>query len=387
MSKPYFFLLGNTPELSLLELNRFFPGQECLVVAEGIAQIDLPEDITPGELMLQLGGTIKIFSQMKQLSDDASNDEIEAAIKELLIDSHDDASKVSFAVAEFGRNHLDAITPVAIKKQLRTAGKKARYIEGPRYGISAAVLLHNQVTEIAVIKTETATILAKTEAVQDIDHWTVKDRSKPYASRKKGMLPPKVARMMVNMACGQQPHPEAALYDPFCGSGTVLLEAMERSLTVVGSDLDQDAVEGSRKNLQWFSEEFGFSSDFQVFHGDATTVQLSSKVQYLVTEPFLGKPKPSPEKIPNIFRGLEKMYLGAFKHWRSLLEPGATVVIVFPRALAATSGIKKDVTLDHLIDKLGSLGYTPILESVLYHRPQAVIGREIHIFEYQPAND
>lgn len=79
------------------------------------------------------------------------------------------------------------------------------------------------------------------------------------------------------------------------------------------------------------------------------------------------------------------MYLGAFKHWRTILAPGAKVVIIFPRALAAGTGMKQDVTLDALIDKLKALGYTPLLEPVLYHRPLAVIGREIRVFEFQPA--
>lgn len=384
MSNSYYFILGNTPALSKLELQQFFSDTTVSDVSDSVCKVDLDSETTPGELMHKLGGVVKISKHLSSLDRDASDDVIHQEIAEQLTALTKD-DKITFGLGEFGRNHLPALSMEKIKDLLKDKDRKARYIEGPRYGLSAAILLHRSVSEIIVIRTEEETILALTEAVQDIDAWTKIDRVKPYADRKKGMLPPKVARIMINLACGRNPNPEAAVFDPFCGSGTILMEAAARGLEVIGSDLDAEAVEGSLENLKWFTETFAATFDFHVYQGDATKIQLNKKVQYLVTEPFLGKPKPAPHQIDNIFKGLEKMYLGAFKHWRSLLVPGARVVIIFPRALASSIGIKRDVTLDALIDKLKPLGYTPLLEPVLYHRPQAMIGREIRVFEFQPA--
>lgn len=384
MPNSYYFILGSTPELSLAELRSYFNDSSLEEVADSVCKVEVSDTTTPGELMLQLGGVIKVAREIEILDRDASEKELHSAIAQQLI-TLSETEKVTFGLGEFGRNHLPALTVESVKDELKKQDKRSRYVEAPRYGLSAAVLLHHTVSEILVIRTAEHTVLATTEAVQDIDAWTKIDREKPYADRKKGMLPPKVARIMINLACGKNPNPEASLLDPFCGSGTILIEAAARGLEVAGSDLDEDAVSGTIQNLEWFKETFGAIFQFSVFQADATKVQLSKHVDYLVTEPFLGKPKPAPHQIPNIFKGLEKMYLGAFKHWRSILKPGAKVVIIFPRALAATAGVKKDVSLDALIDKLSTLGYTPLLEPVLYHRPQAVIAREIRVFEYQPA--
>lgn len=383
MPTSYYFILGSTPELSLVELQQYFQDTSIAEVAESVAQVAVPEGITSGELMLHLGGVIKIAREVQVLERDASTDQIHQAIAQQLQNAAE-SEKITFGLGEFGRNHLPALLVEDVKNRLKDLDKKSRYIDAPRYGLSAAVLLHHTVSEILVIRTSDSTVLALTEAVQDIDAWTAIDREKPYADRKKGMLPPKVARIMINLACGRTPNPESIVLDPFCGSGTVLIEAGARGLEVVGTDLDAESVEGTTKNLEWFKENFGAIFNFRVYQADATRVTTDKKVNYLVTEPFLGKPKPAPHQIPNIFKGLEKMYLGAFKHWRDILEPGAKIVIIFPRALAAQIGGKHDVTLDALIDKLKALGYTPLLEPVLYHRPQAVIGREIRVFEFQP---
>lgn len=384
MPNSYYFILGTTPALSLVELQHYFSDPSITEVTEGVVKVNVPDTVTPGELMLQLGGVVKIAKELTTADRDISDKGLYKTISEQLAEISE-SEKITFGLGEFGRNHLPALSVDAVKDVLREQGKRARYIEAPRYGLSAAVLLHHAVLEILVIRTEESTILALTEAVQDIDAWTKIDRQKPYADRKKGMLPPKIARIMVNLACGSTPNPESVLLDPFCGSGTVLMEAAARGLELIGTDLDKDAVVGTTQNLEWYTESYGAIFSFQVFQADATKVKTDKKVHYLVTEPFLGKPKPAPHQIDNIFKGLEKMYLGAFKHWKTILAPGAKVVIIFPRALAPASGLKKDKTLDSLIDKFKALGYTPLLEPVLYHRPHAVIGREIRVFEYQPA--
>lgn len=386
MSHQYVFVLGNTPELSLQELAAFFPEAESTTVSDGVAIISLPDKIDSSEIINKLGGTVKIAKITATLDLEISNEKLSEAIAEQLASLVTEDEKITFGLAEFGRNHLLALSHEKIKSLLQDKEQRARYIDSPRYGLSAAVLNnHPKVKEVLVIKAEDQTFLALTEATQDIELWTTKDRGKPYSSRKKGMLPPKVARIMVNLALGNQLHVGKTLLDPFCGSGTVLIEAAESEISLVGSDTDPESVEGTRQNLEWWNEHLTSATPFKVYQADATQLQLPEKVDFIVTEPFLGKPKPPAEKIPNIFKGLEKLYLGAFKHWRNLLVEDATIVIVFPRALAATAGIKRDETLDKLIDKLALLGYTSILKPVIYHRPQAVIGREIHIFKYNSA--
>lgn len=384
MTQTCIFLLGNTPELSVLELRAVLGCETIEKLQDNLARLELDtEKFAPEKLAHLLGGTIKIFKQLQELPIGTERTVIQESLCQFLRDDHEFKS---FAVAEIGRDHLEQIEASELKAQLKAQGISTRYIDGSRHGLSSAVLSHQKVKELAVLQTSTAILLAETVGIQDIDAWTLRDRGKPYADRKKGMLPPKVARMMVNLALGADPAPTATILDPFCGSGTVLLEALERGVNVIGNDLDLEAAQGSRENLDWYKTGTGITLDSMVYQQDATKLLLpnNKKVEYIVTEPFLGKPKPQPHQLPNIFKGLEKQYLGSFKHWRTLLAPGAKVVCVFPAVLASHTEGYPEVTLKALIDKLATIGYTMTSEVVVYHRPQAVISRQIYQFVFKP---
>jgi tRNA G10 N-methylase Trm11 len=385
MSDKFIFLLGNTPDLSLQELQKILPEASFESLSFNLVRTTLTEkDFTPAQLIEILGGTVKIFQEIKPLAEHTPVEDIKTEIIEFIRSEQ----LREFAVAELGRDHLEVIEAAEIKAILKKRdGIATRYIEGSRYGLSSAVLSHQKVTEIAVIQGQSALVLAKTVGVQDIDQWTLRDRMKPYADRKKGMLPPKVARMMVNLAVGPNPAKDDVLLDPFCGTGTILLEGLERQINVIGNDLDIESTVGARTNVEWYRDQIIETlGEATVYNQDATKLLLpqSQKVQYLVTEPFLGKPRPQPDQLENIFRGIERLYLGAFKQWRNILAPGARLVCVFPAVLSEHTPGYPTVTLKALIDKLAQFGYTTTSESVVYHRPQAVISRQIYQFEYKP---
>jgi tRNA G10 N-methylase Trm11 len=379
----YFFQLGNTPELSKRELLSVLPTCDWEEIQDQIMACHLPETVSVEWLMTDvLGGTIKILSEIKQLeSSDISIAQEE--VTQLLAQTQ---GKVVFGLAEIGRDHLKPLSTMEIKQDLIRKGNKVRYIEGPRQGLSSSVLSHRKVDEVAVITGYEHTYLAQTVAVQDVDAWTLIDRGKPYADRKKGMLPPKVARMMVNLGIAGRSG-KLRIYDPFCGTGTVLIEAYLREHQVIGSDADPNAVRGAVLNLNWvrdnLSEDSVVPPEPIIFQEDVARVHLShmlgEKVDAIVTEPFLGKPTPNPARVPNIMKGLSKMYWGAFKTWTDILNPGARVVVIFPFIQTPTGSFD----LSAIIDKISPLGYTMVSEPVLYHRPQAVVQRQIHEFVFK----
>ncbi len=71
-------------------------------------------------------------------------------------------------------------------------------------------------------------------------------RYKPYGHP--ASLTPEDAGVLVNLAGRRSP-----LLDPFCGSGTVLIEACVRGLEAVGLDIDRRAARGAYANLKHFS--------------------------------------------------------------------------------------------------------------------------------------
>lgn len=195
--------------------------------------------------------------------------------------------------------------------------------------------------------------------------------------------------MMVNIAFGlwqKKNTSKPLLYDPFCGTGTVLLEAGMRNLDVYGSDIDQDAVFGTRDNLEWFKKEYGIDIATKVFYMDASHVNpenFDKKIDLLVTEPFLGKQTPKDQELANVFRGLEKMYLGSFKSFADILNDGAVVAIVFPKVQTD----KRTYSLESLIDKLKAKGYNLLVDPVIYAREGARVARQICLFSFNRLNN
>ncbi len=65
-------------------------------------------------------------------------------------------------------------------------------------------------------------------------------------------LQPKLARCMVNLA---RPKAGSTVLDPFCGSGSILIEAGLIGCRVLGSDIKDSMVRGSLLNLRFFGIE------------------------------------------------------------------------------------------------------------------------------------
>ncbi len=373
------FILGNMEALSLAELQTVV-SPEVQLVTSHVAMLDGADEKKYATWQNLLGGTVKIGTLLKRLPAKTQPAEILYQLVEYFVGLGQD--KVYFAIGELGRDHLEPLDEGEIKTRLEENGLKARFAVHSRSGAGAALLSHrHHLIELLVINTPDAILLVRTHTVQDIDQWSRRDRAKPYADHKKGMLPPKLAREMINLA---RPRHGEVLYDPFCGTGTILLEAaMVGGLRLVGSDLDVRASLGTGENLDWLAKTYDLTLDYKVVTSDVTRVvagQLGvEKVDLIVTEPFLGKQTPRDEQLPGIFRGLEKLYLGAFRRWTSLLNDGARLVVIFPRATDRRGQI---YCLDSLLDKLTSLGYNKKSQGLMYAREHASVSREVCIFEW-----
>lgn len=373
----YLLQLGNTPTLSVYEAKQVI-GSNVEQLNDHLATFFMDSDNKAIELFEKLGASVRL-TKVTQEEKEIGDQSLEEFLAEYLIGMNQ--AKFKLSVAQWGDQQTKRIDFYGLKTILQNNDIKVRFVEGSRHGTSAAVLLHQKVEEFVVLQEGNKVTIGETIAIQNIDHWTLKDREKPYADRKKGMLPPKIARTMVNLATNGKG--EGILYDPFCGTATVLMEAMEMGMDVIGSDLDTDAIVGAKMNLSWFKDNQDLKANYSVFQSDVANVdktRFSKKVDYIVTEPFLGRPKPSAKHLPGMFKGLEKLYIGAFKQWKNILHDGSKIVIVFPRVEMG----KKVFDLSNLIDKLSSQGYTLSVDfgDLRYHRKDAVVQRDILIFEY-----
>lgn len=375
----YFLLLGNTPQLSLAELKALAPDKEPSLISKHLAKIDLEDDQQAQQLQEILGGTFKIIKPVLSLSY-----QYQAALDEITAYLKNKDEKVEFGLTALEQTELE-IEAKEVKKQLKKDGVKSRFRRGSTWGLSAAILQHETKTiDLFIIKKQDKFLLTETTAFQDLDGWIARDRNKPYTAARKGMLPPKLARIMVNLGLGslENQTETVTLYDPFCGTGTVLIEALLRGCQVVGSDIDEDAAAGTLQNLYWLEKQYPQQFSYQVFQVDtahADKRDWQTRPDLIVTEPFLGKPNPKEKELKNIFTGLESLYLGAFKTWTKIIKDQAAVCIVLPKV--ETSG--KTYDLLDLIDKLQDYGYTLCVEPIDYGYEKAIVQRQILVFKYQ----
>jgi tRNA (guanine10-N2)-dimethyltransferase len=103
-------------------------------------------------------------------------------------------------------------------------------------------------------------------------------RKKPFFHP--SAMPSKMARCMVNLAHAKV---ESLVLDPFCGTGTSLIEATYIGCRSVGVDAQRRMVLGCRKNLR----HFNISAEGLIW-GDARKLPLF-KIDCVVTDPPYGR--------------------------------------------------------------------------------------------------
>jgi len=270
----------------------------------------------------------------------------------------------NFSITQLGKA-ASAGVGQAIKNEM---GKGRFILAKDSFGLSPIILKKHTVDEFFV-DTEKREVW-QTIWFHDFRHWIEKDRHMPFADARAGMLPPKIARSMVNLVPFSTE--KRTLIDPFCGSGRILIEAAELGFNVAGVDISEKQARETELNLK----SLDLGGRIEVL--DATHLSTRfSEVDAIVTEPFLGKPNYRPDQVRYIVPGLEKLYLGALKDWTKVLKIGGLVVMVFP----ILNDGKKVYKTSHIIDEKLKLSYNPLKRDIIYSRPGADTKREIVILQ------
>ena len=364
----YLFFLGQNHPLSLAEIKRRLPQVEPITVNADRAYFEL--DFAPLSLASQLGGTTKIAQKLTDLSPD---------LEPLLVDQLVALKASTFCISLIGPHSQNIYSlHASLKEKLSSVLSSVRYILPKDGHLSPLVLARQHVTELIVDFTRNT--LYHTIWVHDFNAWIIRDRQNPYITPRQGMLPPKLARIMVNLALGSRTTADTTFLDPFCGSGTLLSEARLLGLSTIGTDLSADQVKGTIDNLNWLGKIYPQNlPPFSVFGADATHLSeiIKTPIDLIVTEPYLGPLTPSLPKQMNIAKGLYKLYLGALKDWQKIVSPHHTIVLAYPL-------FEDSKTLKYFhdfIDTTLKLGYNQPVKNLLFTRPNAKIQRQIIILE------
>lgn len=223
------------------------------------------------------------------------------------------------------------------KKMLKALNEQpVRYVREQEAILSSVVIKKEKLippgVEINFIHDGESWLLSRTVSVQDWEAWQWLDLNRPSRDKKSGILPVKLATLMVNLA--GKAGTNDILWDPFCGSGTILMAAATAGYQqIIGSDISPEAVAGSQEALIWHSEHFPSTrpskSNFQVGSANKLKIQATK----IVTEPYMGKPwlsLPSKHEAEMTKRELINLYRGAAAHLAECLPLGGRLVTALP---------------------------------------------------------
>ncbi|MFA6429422.1 MAG: hypothetical protein WCV84_02890 [Patescibacteria group bacterium] len=377
----HFLACGTHPSLSLAEAKAVL-GLDPVFLVENIAVYDT-ENWDGSALMEQLGGTIKLGDVIADLPQkDMAADRLAD-----MIDERPRANRVLYGLTIKGseRNKHKNL-PIQLKKALKERGRSARWVTGDQGDLTPAAVAKCHLTDegydFTIALAKNRALVCLTTNVQDADAWSKRDFGRPFRDATTGMLPPKVARMMVNLAATHH-----TILDPFCGAGTVLMEAaLLKTGKLIGSDLDTRQIEGARVNLDWLvqagliDEATRTNIDLHVQAAETIDKRLaSSSIDAIVTEGFLGKPLQGDETVSWLKRQqheIEELWIATLKASAKILKPSGRVICVWPTFIARDGSVSVDVS-----QELANLGYNKIGPTLEYGRPEQHVKRGIVVLE------
>ncbi len=412
-STPLFaFTLGRESKLSLAELLALFGEQAYESHTDEIALFALPlSDSDISAIFRNIGGSVRVMRLIGETEEKRFPTDV---IREI----GKPEGKYVFALGVYGGEFRLSDIGLRIKKTLKDSGISVRLINIENKNIVSAVFkkehLAKSKSEYNLLHLDGVSYIAVTLACQDIDAYTKRDMGKAR-DMEVGMMPPKLAQMMINLASEWAKN---SIYDPFCGLGTILIESANMGIPkVIGSDMSSKMVSSTEKSLSEFIAEEKVwheriraawwvpSKDFSEFVGEIFQLD-SSKISrnslqsaivesfqswefHIVSEWYLGeimqKDSITMDRVKQERSKLRNMYDGFFG-WLCGLNFGGNIVITFP--FWDVHGTTSFFTEIH--DVIGRHGFEviPLLPenmrtlmtpkgTLLYKRPGQNVGREV----------
>ena len=307
-------------------------------------------------------------------------------------------------------NNIWALMPKVcqkVKEQIENQGRSAWFLPIKGRVLSTVEVDKNLIShegiEFVICAGPKLAYFGKTLSVQNYESYSFRDYGRPKRDPKSGMTPPKVAKMMINLARKDK---ESTFLDPFCGCGTFLQELILLGYKkIIGSDIKKTAIDNTKINLEWLFKNYSFlkKEDYQIKLIVCNALKISSKIPLksidaVASEPFLGDPKLKFASIIKIFKEIKKLeifYTQVFKEFKKIIKDDGVIVIIFP-----VFRFKNKFFYLEILEELKKIGFrsknflpgsitdSSILglkitsrNSIIYYRPGQTVSREIFIFQ------
>jgi len=386
----YIAILGRQPAISIAELERLYGDVRWFSDSTALVKTDHID-------VQRVGGTQKAGRVISEIN---LGDWRRASME--IVQHYSKAwagyeGKITLGISAYGFN-VDTRdiqkTGLILKNKLKGTSASLRLVPNQEQALSTATSHHNKLglsenkVELIVVRGTKGIVVAESIGAQNITALAARDQGRPKRDAFVGMLPPKLAQIMVNLALGDQssnPN-KVAVLDPFCGTGVILQEALLMNYMVLGSDLNPKMIDYTLQNLKWLQDNFRVDGTIlTVREGDATTfkwVEAPDVVDAIVSETYLGQPfsaPPSSAKLVEVRGNCNHIISEFLKNLGTQIKSGTPVVLAVP----AWKDSSDNFTHLPLISQLDKLGYKTVEfanirpDQLLYYRPDQVVAREI----------
>lgn len=390
-------MLGRQPELSLAELEAVFGAAKVRPIAPAAALVD-----TESLDIEKFGGIPKAGSV---ITTDAPSDwqRLKYDVADRFISLYGSTkNKLTLGLSVYGFNVAakqvqEVLYP--IKQQVKDRGGSIRLIPNQSPALNTAVSHHNKLglspnkIELLVVKAgDGRVIVARSTGAQNISSLSRRDQLRPKRDAFVGMLPPKLALQMINLAVGSRlvegTSAEGRLLDPFCGTGVILQEAMLLGLPVYGTDISAKMIEYSRENLDWLARtrRLGSKRPPELAVADATRARWNQPICAVVSEIYLGMPMsttPSESAVRRRQTESRELLAHFLANLSGQISRTTPICLAVP-AVGTSDDSFKRLQLDDVLNTTGFvrrrfslIGDTPLV----YSRPGQKIAREMLVLQ------
>lgn len=392
-------ILGRQPALGLAELESLYGAEHVMPLGDNALLDVSAENIN----FKRLGGVVKTARILATLpySDWKS---VAGYLKDKIPEhlTYVPGGKFTLGVSVYGLsvklNDLNK-TNLELKKIIKASGRPVRVVPNKSLELNSAQVLHNNLTrrgawELLLIKNGDETILAQTLFVQDIEAYAARDQARPARDARVGMLPPKLAQIIINLATGKiEQNPGNAerrhrirVLDPFCGTGVILQEAMLMGYSVIGTDLEPRMIDYTKQNLHWLVEKNpSLETQVVVEIGDATNYQWPG-FSAVASEVFLGRPLaklPAETELKQIIAAANIITKKFLVNIGEQLKTGQRLCLAVPAWRRPNGQL---ISLP-VLDKITDMGYNYLdlvhaaNEDLFYYRADQTVARQLIILE------
>ncbi len=427
----YIAMLGRQPLIGMAELERVFGDTRWFAHDAAIVTTDSFD-------IQRLGGTVKAGRIVMELQ---AHDWRKASMK--IVEHYgkewsSNDGKITLGISAYGFKVSPRDvqrTGLILKSQLKNTSSSLRLVPNEQAVLSTATSHHNKLglssnkIELMIVRGHGGNVIvSESTGSQNITALAARDQGRPARDAFVGMLPPKLAQIMINLAttsvetsrpsfleedvpatASQAPQADVkspvkrpqkendgrlddhrnkslTILDPFCGTGVVLQEAALMGYDATGTDLSEKMVDYTCRNMEWLESKYGLRTHWKVSAGDAMDATWRQPIDAVATEAYLGQPfsaPPRPEKLEQVVGNCNHIISEFLKNVGKQIKPGTPLCIAVP----AWNDGQDHFTHLPLIKKLAQLGYKQIefknvnAKDLLYYREGQVVAREILVLE------